>query len=231
MEKWKLWKSANKNAWNYNNGWYEGENEENYGWVKRTIAAIIIFTAVYAVHISETNIGQSMDEGIKFVLTKETDFTKLSELIGNFGQDNIDLSVFKYIQNRITKPANPLQYMTRPLEGTIVNNPSYGPGWMIKTAPGENVRAAAKGKVKVITDSLQHGKMLIIEHGQGVETIYGRLNETIVMRGDAVSQGQIIARVARNDKDGAMLYFEIRENGQPIDPANNIKGSFPREGK
>ena len=65
-----------------------------------------------------------------------------------------------------------------------------------------------------------YGKMMIIDHGQRYYTIYAHLADLFKKSGDPVRKGESIALVGDSDSlAGARLYFEIRKDGKPVDPA------------
>jgi septal ring factor EnvC (AmiA/AmiB activator) len=62
--------------------------------------------------------------------------------------------------------------------------------------------------------------MMIIDHGQRYYTIYAHLADLFKKSGDPVRKGEPIALVGDSDSlAGARLYFEIRKDGRPVDPA------------
>ncbi len=85
------------------------------------------------------------------------------------------------------------------------------------------VKAVRSGKV-VFSDYLRgYGNLLIIDHGGGYYTVYGNnasMNKDI---GDSVKAGEIISHVGSKESDLSILYFELRHNGKPIDPAGWLK--------
>jgi septal ring factor EnvC (AmiA/AmiB activator) len=92
-------------------------------------------------------------------------------------------------------------------------------GIVIQAKVGEAVNAVHAGKV-VFADWLGgFGLLIIIDHGQGYMTLYGR-NESLYREvGEAVETGDLIATVGQSGgytKSG--LYFAIRQNGKAIDP-------------
>jgi murein DD-endopeptidase MepM/ murein hydrolase activator NlpD len=224
--------------------WQYKEPESGYGWLKRTLVAIIIFGAVYGLYVSETSIGRSVADGVKYMLTTQTDFAYLVDQAARYAPPNMDVSVLKKVQTTISHPADPLLYMGKPVDGRLAS--SFG--WRINPvtkqemmhegididAPmGTAVKAAAAGKVKLVTDSAQYGKMLVIDHGQQVETVYGHLSEVLVKPDEPVSQNQVVARVGKTGiVNNPQLHFEVRENGKAIDPLTRIKGELTdKEGK
>lgn len=227
---WRAWKNRREyDSWaNYN-------TEVDYGWLKRTIASIIIFTIVYGAHVSDTAVGKNVDTGIKYILNTQSDFG-MTEKFDALLSKQFDVSILKKVQTTMTKPADPLMYMTKPAEGQLISRFGWqkdasrpnilSEGISIETMPGAGIRAGAPGKVKLISDSINYGKTMIIEHGEEIETVYGYLGEVLVGQGELVSQGQVIARAGKTGKDKAILYFEVRDKGKPIDPLTRIKGEF-----
>lgn len=242
-----------KNMWS-NNHWGERRGEEyywqdidgqkNYSWLKKIIIAAVIFTIVYCAHESDTTIGKMIDNEVRYSLAVQTDFDYVMEQIISHAPANLDLSVLKKVQMAVSKPADPLLYMIKPVNGRIITtfgwhvNPiskeeSMYEGIDIEATLGSNIKAAADGKVKAITESAQYGKTLIIAHSQDVDTVYGHLGEIIVNQGDLISQGQIIGKVRKTGiTSKPVLYFGLRDKGQAIDPVPRLKGDFPiGEGK
>lgn len=89
------------------------------------------------------------------------------------------------------------------------------------TSLGMNVLAAADGVVELATTHSSYGYYIILDHGNGMETVYGHLLEDSfkVRPGETVSQGQPIARVGQTGyATGPHLHFEVRVNGNKVDP-------------
>lgn len=90
-------------------------------------------------------------------------------------------------------------------------------GILYKTAKGESVRAAAKGKVAFKGPFLSQGDILIIDHGQDVHTVYMGIEKISVETGQSVYAGEIIGTMAGHGKNPPLLYLELREKGKPAD--------------
>lgn len=232
---WNRWPNRhdNRDYWNYQD---EGVN---FGWLKRSLAALIIFVFVYAAHSSGTVVGTVVDSGVHYALSTETDWSYIAGKFSQFAPKDWDLAVFKKVQTTVSKPADPLMYMTKPVNGKVVANFGWqthpilkqemmNEGLAFEAPLGTGVRASAPGKVIAITDSAKHGKVVILEHSQEIQTVYGHLGEVLVNPGDMVSQGQIIAKVGKTGMTSVpLLYFEVRENGKAIDPMTRLKGDLP----
>ena len=239
----KLWNRWKSNRWGEARGidysWQYGEEQADYSWLKKIVAASILFAIVYCAHISETSLGRIVDDGVRYTLSTQTDFNYILERAISYAPPNIDLSVLKRVQTTVSKPADPLLYMSKPVNGKIISSFGWGihpvlkqemmcEGITIDAPLGTSVRAAASGKVKMVAESAQFGKTLIIEHGQEIDTLYGHMGEILISQGDVVSQGQVIGRVGKTGMvNRPVLYFEVREKGKPIDPSTRLKGDFP----
>jgi septal ring factor EnvC (AmiA/AmiB activator) len=92
-------------------------------------------------------------------------------------------------------------------------------GLFIKAASGSEVRSIAGGRV-VFADWMRgFGNLLIVDHGNAYLSIYGNNDSLLRQVGQAVKGGETIATVGNsggNPESG--LYFELRHQGQPIDP-------------
>lgn len=89
---------------------------------------------------------------------------------------------------------------------------------------GAPVRATADGVVEQRGEDPQYGRFLLLKHGQGYESYYGHLKDWNVDRGDTVQAGKEIGWVGTTGQSTAPhLHFEIRKDGQRINPAKVLK--------
>ncbi|KGQ30674.1 murein hydrolase activator EnvC [Gallibacterium anatis] len=96
-------------------------------------------------------------------------------------------------------------------------------GIVIQANRGANVRAIAPGKV-ILANRLQgYGLVIVIDHGRGDMSIYGYNSALRVRNGDVVSAGETIAQVGQNEDGRAALYFEIRRQGEPVNPSRWLR--------
>ena len=98
----------------------------------------------------------------------------------------------------------------------------YNPAMIIKGAEGTQVISAARGVVKSIDVTSQTGTTVTVDMGNGYETIYGQLKEVPVNVGDTVEAKTVLGYLSEPTKyysvEGCNLYFEMRKDGQPINP-------------
>lgn len=87
------------------------------------------------------------------------------------------------------------------------------------------VTASGDGKV-ILVEYLTYGygRHVIIDHGNGLSTLYGHLIEMYVKTGDTVSRGQVIGKMGSTGRSsGTHLHFEVRRNGTTVNPASFLK--------
>ena len=99
-----------------------------------------------------------------------------------------------------------------------VNAPTWK-GVLIRAAQGSDVRCVAAGRV-VFADWLRgFGNLLIVDHGDGLLSVYGNNESLLRSVGDRVEADEVVSSVGNtggNTESG--LYFELRFEGRPIDP-------------
>jgi murein DD-endopeptidase MepM/ murein hydrolase activator NlpD len=89
---------------------------------------------------------------------------------------------------------------------------------------GTPVVAAASGKVVFAGEQPQYGKMVEIDHGNGLVTRYAHASQLNVRDGDLVLRGQRVAAVGSTGRStGPHLHFEVRLNGVPQNPARFLQ--------
>lgn len=118
-----------------------------------------------------------------------------------------------------------------PLEGGFVTRGSGGasryqpdhPGVDIAVPTGTEIRAAGSGIVVEVHENEEYGQFLRVQHSDGYETLYGHASSVRVRTGDQVETGQVVALSGNSGRStGPHLHFEVRRNGQPVDPMQVI---------
>ena len=110
-------------------------------------------------------------------------------------------------------------WRTHPISG----RQRYHSGLDIGAEYGDSIRAADGGEVVTAGWIQGYGNTVIIEHGNGISSLYGHTSEVLVSEGQTVRKGQIIARVGSSgDSTGPHLHFEVRQGGSPVSPWNYL---------
>lgn len=92
-------------------------------------------------------------------------------------------------------------------------------GVLIGAANGTTVTAVADGKVVYADWMRGYGMLMIVDHGDGTMSLYANNDALLKPVGASVKRGDALARVGDSSGQGTpALYFELRRNGQPVDP-------------
>lgn len=117
--------------------------------------------------------------------------------------------------------------MEKPVYFSTLEQYKYNPAIIIQASEGQNITAAADGKISKVEKEDQLGNVITMELGNGYEVIYGQLTNIQVKVGDRVAQGDYLADVAAPTKfyssEGCNVYFALKKDGEPINPMEMIK--------
>lgn len=107
--------------------------------------------------------------------------------------------------------------------GTFADGRVAGRGVDIAGSVGQAVQATAAGEVVYSGKGLQaYGQLVIIRHEGEYLSAYAHNSELLVREGQRVTAGQQIARMGESADGEAMLHFEIRRQGRPVDPLDYL---------
>lgn len=94
-------------------------------------------------------------------------------------------------------------------------------GLDIATATGTPIRATADGIVRLSGTQAGYGRLVIIDHGYGFQTVYAHNSRNVVGAGQRVKRGQVIAYVgSTGTSTGPHVHYEVRVSGRPVNPRN-----------
>lgn len=113
-----------------------------------------------------------------------------------------------------------------PTSGAVTQYPSwYHMALDIANPGGPGVAAADNGVVILVKYlTYDYGQHVMIDHGNGVVTLYGHLQAIYVKPGDQVAKGQIIGKMGSTGRStGTHLHFEVRKNGALVNPQSYLK--------
>ena len=106
----------------------------------------------------------------------------------------------------------------------FLGRPAMHTGLDFRAASGDPVRATANGKVVSSGWAGGYGRMVEIDHGNGLSTRYGHLSEINVKIGDPIKIGQVIGAVGSTGRStGPHLHYETRIDGDAVDPQKFLR--------
>lgn len=110
---------------------------------------------------------------------------------------------------------------------------TFHKGIDIAAPKGTNVRSIAGGVVKKVGHLRGYGNIVIIDHGNGMESYYAHLNDFAdIKEGQLINANQVIGQVGSTGvSTGNHLHFEIRKNGSAINPLAYLKNPSSMENK
>lgn len=97
-------------------------------------------------------------------------------------------------------------------------------GISIRGKEGQDVKAAEAGVVVYSGDGLLgYGELIIIKHNDSYLSAYGHNKKRLVQEGQSIKRGEVIAHLGSSGTNVDNLHFEIRKNGQPVNPLDYVK--------
>lgn len=123
--------------------------------------------------------------------------------------------------------------LASPLSGKVVSrfgrqhDPTFdvtieNRGVEVEGRSGAAVKAVGRGEVAFAGAVSGFGNVLILQHGSGLFSVYGKLDSFLVRQGQAVEKGQVVGRLPESPSGKSVLYLELRAGGTAIDPASVI---------
>ena len=131
--------------------------------------------------------------------------------------------------NEVVPPASDLSANTKLLWPVLSHRITQYFSWRhtgldVGDKVGNPIYASEDGKIERSGWSTGYGYNVIINHGNGLETLYGHASKLLVKTGDTVSRGQVIALIGSTGwSTGPHLHMEVRVNGVRKNPISYIK--------
>jgi murein DD-endopeptidase MepM/ murein hydrolase activator NlpD len=106
----------------------------------------------------------------------------------------------------------------------FVGRPAMHTGLDFRATTGDPVRATANGKVISANWTGGYGRMVEVDHGNGLSTRYGHLSAIDVKVGQSVKAGQVVGEVGSTGRStGPHLHYETRIDGEAVDPQKFLR--------
>ncbi|MCG0278928.1 MAG: M23 family metallopeptidase [Thermanaeromonas sp.] len=204
--------------------------------LKQILAAVLIFLALTFVFRLEGPGAARLQTALRYYLRDTaSDKTQVVAALIREGLwlDTFDRWVFHGLNSRqeavpAYKPrdgSQELPVMALPVSGEIIKpygwvtekeTSSFHPGIDIKAKGEAPVKAALDGRVVRAGDDPVLVRVVEVDHGGGLVTVYGTLGKIYVQPGQEVRQGDTLGVLAPGP--AVQLHFEVRQDGRPVDP-------------
>ncbi|MGC3997907.1 MAG: peptidoglycan DD-metalloendopeptidase family protein [Anaeromyxobacter sp.] len=146
---------------------------------------------------------------------------KLAELVSALPPRPSESGRFAQLRGRLPSPAaGPVKVGFGKVVNPKFDTVTVQNGVDIGAPAGAPVRAVAPGRVVHAGWFKGYGNLVILDHGEGYHTLVAHLGAMQVAMGEEVEAGRVLGTVGDSGSlKGAYLYFEVRERGKPVDPA------------
>lgn len=178
-------------------------------------------------------IQEKCTENIEEIKTDSVEVAKASvnEKITELNKKTIVATSNDIVNNTKDGTVNGIKLAVRPVPGTISSR--YGASSRIRSSShtgldiacskGTPIKVTADGTVTFAQYNGSYGKLVKVSHGNGVETWYAHCSQICTSVGQTVEAGDVIALVgSTGNSTGAHLHFEVRVNGNHVNPQNYI---------
>lgn len=186
-----------------------------------------------------SNNVNSIENKVKYVKAKATDFSTGEVVEGYFSDEApSELVASEKVEDKereleeesvVTKKASVFPELIFPVGGLndivagFFSHDNHS-GIDFKVEEGTEIKACTAGTVIYSGYKGSYGNLVIIDHGNDMQTYYAHCKELYVSRGDTVNQGDVIAAVgSTGNSTGPHLHLELRFNGNPVNPLPYIK--------
>lgn len=162
------------------------------------------------------------DETVDDVLSDEVQAEAISTTVQpelDFGED--DALVWPIVGDVLINYS-----MDKTIYFPTLDQYKYNPAIVISATQGENITAAADGRVTSVSYDPGTGNTVVMELGNGYELTYGQLENITVSEGSFVHVGDGIGTVAAPTKyystEGTNVYFKLTKDGEPVNPMSKL---------
>lgn len=229
-----LWKRG-QGRWKEVDGLYSDDGgpggKESSFWTMlfiRMVISALLFGAIWGINKYKPDWSFPARAFIAQSLTIEMDFTAAEAWYERtFGGPPSFIPIFKHNEEKGLKVGT-FNGFHAPLSGSLAQPFAVSlKGVEIVPAndsdEGEQVKSVETGRVLSITRDALTGMTVMIQHGNGYVSIYGRLEELTVEKGDWVEGGDTLGSIfSQKDSAQSTLYFAMKKNDRYIDPVDVI---------
>ncbi|MCL4425650.1 MAG: M23 family metallopeptidase [Firmicutes bacterium] len=198
---------------------------------RQTTVSLVILGLVLALQALPFTFARNLEKTVASVVTRDYDFVSLFRQVPSLETMKFqELPLIGQFFRKETVQVASREKMVWPVAGKVTS--AYGwrldpatkqeklhEGLDIEAPQGTSIKAALSGSVLLVRDNEFYGRTVILDHGNGLQTLYAHCAEILVREKEKVRQGDVIARVGKTGNATSFhLHFEVREGGKSIDP-------------
>ncbi len=165
------------------------------------------------------NTSKKLDKLSKQLYIQSKSFDEVFEMAKKKEEMLAALPAIQPVSNKdLTRMASGYGYRTDPVYKTI----KFHAGMDFTAPRGTPIYATGDGKIIQANAAARgYGNHVRIDHGYGYVTLYAHMNKMAVVKGQKVKRGDVIGYVGNTGKSvGPHCHYEVRKNGNPINPVN-----------
>lgn len=193
--------------------------------IKKNASNLVVILCILAIGLTATLVAiSSAKTGTNNQLNNENKIpsNNVQEGTGELEEEKPVVEIISFIMP-VEKATSIVEYSEQLVFNSTLNRYNSHLAMDFFAQEGTDVYAVYDGKVESVTNELLVGTTIVIDHGNGLKTVYNSLLDgDCVSVGQQVEKGQVIGQVSSSNrqeyKDGAHLHFEVLENGQTINP-------------
>ena len=177
----------------------------------------------------DLQINEKYTESIESVTTNNLEVATAS--VENAAKEMKEENENKSKEEEAIATVNNIKLSVLPVTGRITSRfgersslrRSTHTGLDIACTTGTDIKVVSNGTVTFSGKKGSYGNLIIVDHGNGVETWYGHCSKLYAKVGDKVNAGDVISAVgSTGNSTGPHLHFEIRINGNCVNPQNYV---------
>ena len=165
------------------------------------------------------DVTKKIDQLSKQLYVQSKSYDEVWQLVKNKANMLSSIPAIQPVSNKdMTRVASGYGWRIHP----IYKTEKLHTGMDFTAAIGTEIYATGNGVVvKVEKDGRGYGNNIIVNHGYGYETLYGHMSKFSVRPGQKVNRGDLVGFVGNSGTStGPHLHYEVRKNGNPINPVN-----------
>lgn len=192
--------------------------------IKKNASNLVVILCILAIGLTATLVAISNSKsGLNSELNNsDLPSNNIQDGSGNIEEEKPVVEIISFIMP-VENATSIVEYSEQLVFNSTLNRYNAHQAMDFFAPEGTNVYAVYDGKVESVTNELLQGTTVVIDHGNGLKTVYNSLLDAdSVLVGQQVSKGDIIGQVSSSNrqehKSGSHLHFEVIENGQAINP-------------